>query len=68
MEDPPEILQVYEICKEFGWLPSQLDNEDNKTIQELIIVMNAINEHQKKGDRKQNRKDVAKKFGGSQRR
>jgi hypothetical protein len=45
-----------------------LENEDCKTIEELIVVMNAMAEHQRKGDRKQNRKDVAKKFGGSQRR
>jgi hypothetical protein len=49
-------------------LPSELENEDCKTIEELIVVMNAINEHQKKADRKTKRKELAKKYGATQRR
>jgi hypothetical protein len=56
------------LCKEFGWLPSQLDEEDNKTIEELMVVMNAISEHETKDDKKNRRKEVSQQFGGSQRR
>jgi hypothetical protein len=68
VDNAPDVLQTYELCKEFGWLPSQLDAEDSKTIQEMIVVMNAINEHQSKGEKRNKRKEVAGKFGGSQRR
>ena len=69
VEKHPEALTTYELCKEFGWLPSQLDKEDNKTIEELLVVMNAINEHQGKESKKQKREEVKQKFGGgSQRR
>ena len=59
---------VYELCKTFGWLPSQLDNEDNKTIEELIVVMNAMSEHSQKGEKKNKRHELSKKVGGGQRR
>jgi hypothetical protein len=59
---------VYELCKEFGWTPSQLENEDSKTIEELIVVINAIHEYEKKNERRQNRKELARKLGVAQRR
>jgi hypothetical protein len=67
VENPPESLLIYEICKTFGCLPSQLDEEDSKTVSELITIMNAINEHEKKGDSKQKRKSLAQKHGGVKR-
>lgn len=67
MENPPLILEVYELCKEFGWLPSELEKEDNKTIEELIVVMNAIHEYNQKQERKARRKELARKFGGQRR-
>jgi hypothetical protein len=68
VENPPEALQIYELCREFGCLPSQLEQEDNKTIEELICVMNAINEYHSRQNRRENRKELARKLGGGQRR
>jgi hypothetical protein len=59
---------TYELCNKFKCLPSQLDQEDAKTIEELIIVMNTINEHSQKDDRKKKRKELSQKVGGGQRR
>jgi hypothetical protein len=67
VENPPPILEVYELCKEFGWLPSQLAQEDNKTIEELMVVMNTINEYNQKQERKVKRKELAQKFGAIRR-
>jgi hypothetical protein len=66
--DPPQALLIYELCKTFSCLPSQLDEEDSKTIGELITVMNAVNEHEKKGDKANKRKSLAQKHGGVKRR
>ena len=68
VEDPPEALLTYELCKEFGWLPSQLEKEDNKTIEELIVVMNAIGEHSKKESKAAKRNEAKQKLGGASQR
>lgn len=63
---------MYQLCKEFHCLPSQLDKEDNKTIQELIVIMNAINAHEKEEQeniqKKKGRDSLKKKYGGRNRR
>jgi hypothetical protein len=66
--NPPQALTIYELCKTFGCLPSQLDEEDSKTISELIVVMNAVNEYEKKETNKANRKTLAQQHGGVKRR
>jgi hypothetical protein len=48
-------------------LPSQLDKENNKTIEEFIIIMDAINEHETKDSKKAKRKELASKHGGVKR-
>lgn len=68
MENPPQALLTYELCKTFGCLPSQLEKEDSKTIEELIVVMNAINEFEQKQSRAQKRQALVKKVGGAKRR
>jgi hypothetical protein len=65
VESPPEALTTYQLCKEFGWLPSQLDDEDNKTIEELLVVMNSINEHESKANKKNKREEAKNKFKGT---
>jgi hypothetical protein len=67
IDNPPESLLIYEICKTFSCLPSQLDEEDSKTISEFITIMNAVGEHEKKGDKKAKREALAKKHGGVKR-
>jgi hypothetical protein len=68
LDEYPEVLLRYELCKEFGWLPSQLDQEDNKTIEEFIVIMNAMSEHQSKESRKSRREALKNKHSGGQRR
>lgn len=63
VKDPPEALTVYELCKTFKCLPSQLEKEDNKTIEEFLVIMNAIAEHDSKESKKNNREDLKKKLG-----
>lgn len=66
IENPPDALLLYELCSKFKVLPSQLYAEDNKTIEEFIVILNAINEYENKQTRKENRKELAKKHGVSQ--
>ncbi|AYP68725.1 hypothetical protein BpsS36_00019 [Bacillus phage vB_BpsS-36] len=58
----------YELCKAFHCLPSQLYKEDNRIIEEFMIIMETVNEHEKKGDRKNKRDQLKKKHGGNARR
>jgi hypothetical protein len=32
-------MQKYSLCKEFGWLPSQMENEDITDIHTFIILL-----------------------------
>ncbi|QFG05867.1 tail assembly chaperone [Bacillus phage 056SW001B] len=68
LDHKPQALTVYELCKEFHCLPSQLDEEDNKTIQEMIAVMSAMREQEQKESRKQKRDKLKQEKGASQRR
>lgn len=67
VKNPPEALLEYELCKTFHCLPSELYNEDSQKIEEFIVIMNAINEHEKKGSRKGKRDELKRKFGASRR-
>lgn len=66
-EQSPHSLTTYELCKAFKCLPSQLAQEDNKVIEEMLVIMNTINEHDSKGSKKQRREEAKKQYGGAQR-
>lgn len=61
----PEI-EMYELCTLLHKTPSEIKAESHEDIAALLLVHNAKNfyesEAQKKGDKKQARKDVANKF------
>jgi hypothetical protein len=59
----PDALTRYELCETFGWTPEELDEQDNKTIEEFIVIMNAKAEHENKKNKKEKRKETANKFG-----
>lgn len=63
-EVSPSSLTIYELCKTFKCLPSQIAQEDNKVIEEMLIIMNTVNEHDSKESKKQKREEAKKKFGG----
>ncbi|TWJ39645.1 hypothetical protein CHCC5027_3558 [Bacillus paralicheniformis] len=63
VKNPPDALLEYELCKTFGWLPSELYEQDNETIEKFIIIMNALNDTEKKGSRKDRRNDLKQKAG-----
>lgn len=63
-EFAPQALTTYELCKAFKCLPSQLEQEDNKTIEEMLVIMNTIAEHENKGNRKTKREEAKRKLGG----
>jgi len=67
VKNPPQALTIFELCKTFSCLPSQLDEEDSKTMNELIVVMNAVNEFERKQESKANRKTLAQQHGGVKR-
>lgn len=52
----PDSLIIYELCKTFGCLPSQLDEEDDEIIRELLIIHSAINEYERKQSEKLEKK------------
>lgn len=64
----PDSLTRFELCKEFGWTPSQLDEQDNRTIEEFLVIMNAQAEHSNKDNKKNKREELKNKFGSSQKR
>lgn len=64
VDEIPQSLVSFELCEKFGWTPQELDAQDNKIIEEFIIILNAQAEYEKKKDNKQQRKDLAQKFGG----
>jgi hypothetical protein len=68
VDHPPDALTIYELCKTFSCLPSQLDLEDNKVIEEMLVVMNAVAEYEQKEDKKAKREQAKKKLGGGQQR
>lgn len=64
VDEIPQALVSFELCEKFGWTPDQLDAQDNKVIEEFLVILNAQAEHEKKKNNKQQRKDLAQKFGG----
>lgn len=63
-DDPFGALTLYELCSQFHKLPSEIKNEDNRDIEMMLTVMNAVTKHEQKGDRKQKREKLKKKFPG----
>lgn len=61
----PEI-EMYELCTLLHKTPSEIKDESYEDIVGLLLVHNAKNHHeseaQKKGDKKQARKNVADKY------
>ena len=45
---PPQAYVDYVLCKEFGWTPDQLDQQDDYEIQKMLTVMSVIGEQKKK--------------------
>lgn len=64
VKDPPRAILMYELCKTFHKLPSEIDQEDYKDIQELLIVHNTVNEYEKSESRKSKRNEAKNKLGG----
>jgi hypothetical protein len=64
VQDYGKVIQIYELCKTFHVLPSQLDKEDARDIDMLLIVHNAVGSHEKKSERKGKRDELKKKMGG----
>ena len=44
----PKEITYFLLAKEFGWLPSQIDNENCKKIEGVITVMSTYNKVQNK--------------------
>lgn len=63
VENPPQALVMYELCSKFKQLPDDIKRQDNRDIQELLIVHNVINEHEAKQDKKARRQEAVNKFG-----
>ncbi|AGE60711.1 hypothetical protein ANDROMEDA_24 [Bacillus phage Andromeda] len=61
----PSALTKYELCKTFGWLPDELDRQDNKVIEEFLIIHNTIAELDKKQSKKDRRQEALKKYNGA---
>lgn len=61
-------IEMYELCKTFRKLPSEINSEDTDDIELLLIVHNAVNSHQaekdKKATRKGGRDNLKAKHGG----
>lgn len=63
VENPPQALIMYELCSKFKCMPDEIKRQDNRDIQELLIVHNVVNEHEAKQDKKGRRKEAIDKFG-----
>lgn len=53
---------MYELCSKFKKLPSEVEAEDAKTIEEFLVIMNAIGEHENKETRKTKRAELKGKL------
>lgn len=51
-----EILTIYNLCKEFSKLPSEIEDEDEKTMNQMIIVFDEIQKVKEKERKKLERK------------
>ncbi|MGG5739675.1 hypothetical protein [Bacillus cereus group sp. IBL03679] len=65
--NPPRSLLYYEIGKIFKKLPDEIDRQENKIMQELLIVHNTISEFEAKESRKAKRQQAKQKLGGGAR-
>lgn len=36
---------MYSLCKEFGWTPNQLKEQDAVDVEKLILIMNEIDKY-----------------------
>ncbi|AVO23029.1 hypothetical protein [Bacillus phage Anath] len=63
VENPPQCLLDYELCKTFKKLPDELDRQDYKRMQEFLIIHNTIAEHDSKEAKKGRRQEAIKKHG-----
>lgn len=54
--NPDESIELYELCKTFNKLPSEIYNEDADDITLLLVVHNAVNAYQAESDKKANKK------------
>jgi len=48
----PLAWNEYQLCKEFGWTPSQLDNQDSSKIKQFIQISNVMARVQSKNLKK----------------
>lgn len=53
---PDESLLMYELCKTFHKLPSEINSEDYEDMAKLVIVHNAVNTKRSKDEKKQQKK------------
>jgi hypothetical protein len=63
VSNPDQSIELYELCKTFHKLPSEILAEDADDIMLLLIVHNAVNSHQaESGDKagKKSRRDDLK--------
>ncbi|WNL49498.1 hypothetical protein [Bacillus phage DZ1] len=71
VEHAPFCLTLYELCAKFHQPPSVILNEDNRIMEELLVVHNAVNRFQeneaKKQESKAKRGDLKAKYGGGAR-
>jgi hypothetical protein len=41
-QKPNQTVTEFRLCKEFGWLPTQLARQPAKTIQQFTIILNEV--------------------------
>jgi hypothetical protein len=51
-EDLPDELTDYMLSKEFGWTPSQINEQDDMVIRKYITLMNIEGEEQERSQKK----------------
>lgn len=56
VDNPDDSLLMYELCKVFHKLPSEINAEDYEEMTKLVIVHNAVNAKQAKDDKKRDKK------------
>lgn len=56
VDNPDDSLLMYELCKTFHKLPSEIYSEDYEEMAKLVIVHNAVNAKQAKDDKKRSGK------------
>lgn len=56
IDNPDDSLLMYELCKAFHKLPSEIDAEDYEEMTKLVIIHNAINTKQVEDSKKRDKK------------